>query len=609
MSRRIPQWFISELLEKVDIVDVIMSRMTLKKTGYNYSACCPFHQEKTPSFSVSQSKQFFYCFGCGAHGSALGFIMDFEHLSYPEAIEKLASSIGLTLPDTTDSDSAKQHYDKKQKYYELLQAATVVWAANLRTQAAQDAVNYLKARGLTGVIAKQFQLGFAMNQWNQLIEKLTTQGWSIAELKTVGLISHKKDSRPYDYFRNRIMFPIRNKQGKTIAFGGRVIHEGMPKYLNSPETPLFQKNETLYGLYESLNAKSSDKSWDKAVLIVEGYMDVIALQQLGYPHVVACLGTAITAKQIKQLFNYYTTLIFCFDGDQAGEKASFRALENSMMFMEEGRECRFVLLPTSYDPDALIREKGIDAFNTLVENGLVLSNYLLDYCSKQCSLDSTEGRSKLIGLVKPHLLKLPESIYKHVITQQLAKLVKMDESALQACLAIDNKKQVVKATRKEALVKIKQQPNKRRYALKQRQVVLTPILRIILLLLQDITLAQTLSDVQSKKLAQCTSPDGQLGAKILTYIQYEYNQSLGGFVEFIKQEIAEQELKYLLDLIAQASSALSVEMMQTELLDTVDKVLKENEIFENQALIKNLAEVDFSSLSAEEKKKINELYK
>ena len=606
MSKRIPQWFINELLVKVDIVDVIRSRIKLKKSGYNYSACCPFHQEKTPSFTVNQTKQFFYCFGCGAHGSALGFLMDFEHLSYPEAIDKLAGSLGIALPAISQSE--QDHYAQQSLYYKVLNDAAEYWANNLRQKDSQIAVDYLKnKRGLTGQIAKEFKIGFAGDSWTQLVDFLTQQGWNKKQLKTMGLMRESANGRLYDYFRNRIMFPIRNKKGQTIAFGGRVIKDGSPKYLNSPETPLFQKGSSLYGLYESLQKKNESVVTGLAdiVFVVEGYMDVIALQQLGIANVVACLGTAITSKQIKQLFYHYPTIIFCFDGDKAGEKAALRALETSISYMEEGRACKFVFFPEGQDPDMFIRAKGVACFKELALQGLVLSKYLLQYCQQQCDMSSTEGRAKLIGLMKPYLQQLADGLYRFVVLEDLAKLVSIDVNKLYD--SIFSKEVKVDITK--ALPRKHGRMLTRKLLRKNKKVILTPALRVMSLVLQNRLLIELLSEQQWHGLKACQLEECILCNKVLNYFKQVPIESLGGVLDLIKDEITDKEAELLLGPIANKSWSLEPSAMEVEFLSSIDKLLLDNQVFVEQKLIGELANKNVDELSFEQKQKIKELYK
>lgn len=604
MSKRIPSWFINELLNKVDIVDIIRAKINLKKAGVNYLACCPFHHEKTASFTVSQSKQFFYCFGCGVHGSALGFIMDFEQVSFPAAINKLANILGIALPHNIQSEL--EHNTQNKQHYLLLNQAANYWCNNLRSQQAKAAVAYLKQRGLTGQIAKEFKLGFANDHWTTLRDYLLQQGWTLVALKNVGLIKEKATSS-YDYFRNRIIFPIRNRQGQIIAFGGRVIIDGNPKYLNSPETSLFHKRSALYGLYESLYNKSNVLDSD-SVVVVEGYMDVLALHQLGIKHAVACLGTAINVQHIKQLFGYYNTLVFCFDGDKAGNKAALRALEVSIELMEEGRECRFVFLPTGDDPDNFIRAKGLDVFKQYLLQAGVLSRYLIDYCSKQCELASIEGRAKLIGLIRPYLKQMLNNSYRQLVVDALAQIVLLDITVLQELLFknIDKSSTIEKMhSNNNSLSPVRRLLTKN----KNKKCMLTPALRMISLILQHNRLANLVSNKQLELFKHSQHKGCRLIYKVLYYFENNSGESLGALLELIKQDITAIEADFLLGTVTNCLCFLTKKEVEIEFIASLNKILSNNQLLADESKIYNLINVNLADLSQAQKQQIKELYK
>jgi len=429
---RIPQGFIDDLLDRLDIVDVVGSRIDLRKTGKNYSARCPFHNEKTPSFSVSPDKQFYYCFGCGAGGNAVGFVMDHDHLNFPEAVESLARHCGMEVPREAARDSAVDHY--RRKLYEAMENADRFYRTQLRQHSdKQLAINYLKKRGLSGNISSTFGIGFAPEGWDNLIANLCQHDDDIKILIDAGLVVRKDDGRQktYDRFRNRIIFPIRDTRGRTIGFGGRVLDDSKPKYLNSPETPIFHKGRELYGLYEAHKALGTITS----LVVVEGYMDVVALNQHGIHNVVATLGTAATVDHLEKLFRYTTDVIFCFDGDSAGVKAAQRALETCLPAMTDGRTARFLFLPDGEDPDTLVRKLGKDSFNRMLDDAQPLSDFLFSHLSEGINLSSMDGKARLSQLAAPMINRLPSGVFQNLMLKELAKRTDMDVDALTAIIA------------------------------------------------------------------------------------------------------------------------------------------------------------------------------
>ncbi len=422
MAKRIPQDFIDELMNRVDIVEVIDTRVPLKKAGREYQACCPFHNEKTPSFTVSPAKQFYHCFGCGAHGTALGFLMEYEHLSFPEAVEALAHTVGLEVPRQDDGRGPRPT-KQGEDLYALMGRCDEFYRQQLRQHpAAGRAVDYLKARGVSGEIAAEYGMGFAPPGWDNLIQAMTAgeaQAEALRErLVTAGMVIRKDEKRCYDRFRERIMFPIRDRRGRTIAFGGRIIDEGEPKYLNSPETPIFHKGRELYGLYEATRALRKIER----LLVVEGYMDVVALAQFGVRYAVATLGTATTREHLTRLFRLTPEVVFCFDGDRAGRDAAWRALQNALPVMQEGFEIRFLFLPEGEDPDSYIRREGREAFEAAVGEARPLSEYFFDHLQAGLDMDSLEGRGRLVKLARPLLQQLPEGVFRQMMVDRLARL-------------------------------------------------------------------------------------------------------------------------------------------------------------------------------------------
>ena len=416
MAGRIPQNFIDELLNRVDIVEVIDSRIALKKAGREFQACCPFHNEKTPSFTVSPGKQFYHCFGCGAHGSAIGFLMDYENLEFPEAIEELARAAGLEVP--RENGTGPRPEQRNTDHYALLERADQFYRSQLREHAqAQKAVDYLKQRGLSGEIAARFGIGYAPPGWDSLLRHLGSDAQTRDAAVELGLLVRKDDGRLYDRFRDRVMFPIRDRRGRCIGFGGRVFGDEKPKYMNSPESPLFHKGKELYGLFEA--RKASQKL--ERLLVVEGYMDVVALAQFGLTNAVATLGTATTPEHLERLYRTVPEVVFCFDGDAAGRRAAWRALENAMPVLRDGREARFLFLPEGDDPDSLVRRIGSESFREKTVDSVPLSRFFYESLSQQVDTRSVDGRAHLVELARPLLQKLPDSVFRELMLEELSQ--------------------------------------------------------------------------------------------------------------------------------------------------------------------------------------------
>jgi DNA primase len=424
MAGLIPQDFISDLVARADIVEVIGRRVQLKKAGREFKACCPFHDEKTPSFTVSPSKGFYHCFGCGAHGTPIDFLMEFDHMSFPEAVETLANSMGVEVP-RTESDRPARRYDE---LFELTSRVEHFWQSALRENDA--AVNYLKQRGIDGTTAKRFGLGYAVDGWSTLLDKFGTSPEAIERLLTTGLIIRKDNGGHYDRFRDRITFPIRDARGRCIGFGGRAMGDGEPKYLNSPETVLFHKGRELYGLFEARQALRQIER----LVVVEGYMDVVALARHGIDFSVATLGTATTTDHLNRLFRLTENVDFCFDADRAGKQAAWRALETALPQIREGRQVRFVFLPDGHDPDSFVNEFGSAAFVEALDNGVALSDYLIAELASQVNLDTVDGRARLAELSKPLLAKIPPGVYRELLIESLADTVQLSSAKLDRML-------------------------------------------------------------------------------------------------------------------------------------------------------------------------------
>ena len=429
MAGRIPQAFLDDLLDRVDIVEVIDRRVKLRKSGKNYSARCPFHEEKTPSFSVNPDKQFYYCFGCGAGGNALGFLMDYENLDFPRAVETLASSAGLEVP-REPSQGGPDHAEREQSnkaLYALMEQVAGFYKQQLRNHPqARRAVDYLKQRGLTGEIAKQFDLGFAPPGWDNLLKALGATPAQVKLLKDSGMLVENEAGRIYDRFRDRVVFPIRDQRGRVVAFGGRVLGDDKPKYLNSPETDIFHKGRELYGLYQ---ARQASRKLER-LLVVEGYMDVIALAQHGISYATATLGTATSKTHLERIYRLCPEVVFCFDGDEAGRKAAFRAMEAALPCMEDGRQARFLFLPEGEDPDTAVRSGGAEHFQQLLGQAMPLEQFLFESVAAGLDTNSMDGKARLSKLALPYIRQFPEGVYRQLMFQALAERTGLDQASL-----------------------------------------------------------------------------------------------------------------------------------------------------------------------------------
>ncbi|MDR2195374.1 MAG: DNA primase [Gallionellaceae bacterium] len=425
----IPQNFIHDLLNRIDIVDVVERYVPLKKAGANYEARCPFHNDKSPSFTVSRSKQFYHCFGCGAHGNAIGFLMEYNGMTFPDAVEDLARSIGVTVPRETSSVAAQRKV--APDLYEVMQTATRYYREQLKQS--PRAIEYLKRRGLSGEIAARFGIGYAPEGWQNL--EAVFPNYQDASLVETGLVIANDEGKRYDRFRDRIMFPIVNARGQIIGFGGRILDQGEPKYLNSPETQLFEKGRELYGLFQAQKAIRAEKK----ALVVEGYMDVVALAQLGVEYAVATLGTATTPFHIQKLLKLTEQVVFCFDGDTAGRRAAWRALENALPHLQDGKQLRFLFLPPEHDPDSYIRAHGKDAFERLLEiESLPLSAYLLGELSAQVDLQTQEGRSALLEHAKPLVTAITAPATGLLLRKELAARAGVSQDELEGLYKIQS---------------------------------------------------------------------------------------------------------------------------------------------------------------------------
>ncbi|MDP9014572.1 MAG: DNA primase [Pseudomonadota bacterium] len=438
MAGRIPDSFLDELVARSDIVEVIGARVPLKKGGREYKACCPFHNEKSPSFWVSPDKQFYHCFGCGAHGTVIGFLMQYEKMEFIDAVADLAQRAGLELPREAQAPRDPGTAD----LHDVMARASRFFEQNLADNA--RAGKYVAARGLDAKTSAAFALGYAPDAWNALLNRFGAHEDERRRLLQVGLViertapserdgeraagDEQRSAGYYDRFRDRLMFPIRDSRGRVIGFGGRIIDQGEPKYLNSPETPLFHKGRELYGLYEARQARADFKR----LVIVEGYMDVVRLHQAGITYAVATLGTATTQEHLNKIFRMTSEVVFCFDGDRAGRQAARRAMENSLELARDGRELKFMFLPEGHDPDTLVAAEGADAFEHRLRSALPLSEYLVQQLSSAVDLDHQEGRAKLKALAAPLFARMPEGIYRELLADRLAATVGMPAAAFKS---------------------------------------------------------------------------------------------------------------------------------------------------------------------------------
>lgn len=503
----VPREFITELLNRTDIVNLIDSLLPgpLKKTGSNYSAACPFHDEKTPSFSVSAPKQFYYCFGCGASGNAISFLMDYEKLSFRESVSKLAQQAGLTIPNQQRGPHALSQ-NKQTDFYQLMADVNQYYQQQLQQHpAAQAAKRYLQHRKLNPQIIQQYQLGFAPPGWDNLLKHFKSKNHKEALLAT-GMLVNKENSRSYDRYRNRITFPIHDKRGRVIGFGGRVISDkDTPKYLNSPETALFHKRQELYGLYQAVQAKRHIA----CLLVVEGYMDVVSLAQYGIDYAVATLGTSTTEDHIKLLARYSQQIIFCFDGDAAGQTAAWRALETTLPVLTDDLQVQFMFLSQGEDPDSLIRKIGKSSFEQKIAQASTLSAFMYTHLTKSLNLDTMDGKSKLVKLASPLLNKMTAQTLRHLMLSQLSKLVRIDIDRLNHLITTQNTVQPPSSTRN-------QQP-------------LSTIQLATALLLQNPHLAKLIA--KNEKTAMLGEDEGKILLKLVDLLRHNPHLTTAALVE------------------------------------------------------------------------------
>ena len=577
MAGRIPQSFIDDLIARVDIVDVIDERVPLKRAGRDYTACCPFHEEKTPSFSVSPAKQFYYCFGCGAHGTAVGFLMDYGHMEFVEAIEELARRTGVEIPREVVEYRAN---DTTQALYDALEQAQVFYSKQLRDHdVAEKAVTYLKTRGLSGETAAQFSLGFAPPGWDTLAKHFGSAPGSNNTLIQAGLLIEKDQGRGYDRFRDRVMFPIRNRRGQVIGFGARALGDENPKYLNSPETPVFHKGQELYGLYE---VKQANRHLDK-LFVVEGYMDVVSLFQAGITNAVATLGTAATPDHIQRLFRTTPNVVFCFDGDKAGRRAAWRALENLLPAMKDGWIASFMFLPEGEDPDSIAMAHGKQGFMRLADEATNLSTFLFDTLSSQVDLGSLEGRARLIELARPLLASINADAFKNLALQKLGQISGLNAQEL-AKLVLDG-----------ARVPI-ERPNGRVRARSNSNPSL--VRRAITLLLYRPKMGTLIESTD--RLRVLAMPGAELLAEVVELVKTNPTIKTGAIVERFRSH---EQGRHLAKLAVEAAPVLD-EGLEREFTDAVRKL---EQMVDEQRFSQLTAKARAGALSNEEEREFKQL--
>ncbi|MBT8050220.1 MAG: DNA primase [Gammaproteobacteria bacterium] len=511
MGGLIPDSFIEELLGRIDIVEIIERRVPLKKAGREFQARCPFHDEKTPSFTVSPQKQFYHCFGCGAHGSAIGFMMNYEGLEFVDAVEELARHAGLQVPREASSRPRPS-----AGLYELLDKAAVFYQQQLKDNS--EAVAYLKQRGLSGEVAKDFGIGYAPPGWDGLIGKLGTDEKRLDHLRKAGMIS-KGRSGEYDKFRHRIMFPIHDRRGRVIAFGGRALGDDGPKYLNSPETELFHKGRELYGLYL---ARRSEAKLER-ILVVEGYMDVVALAQFGLRNCVATLGTATTGDHAELLFRAADEVIFCFDGDRAGRQAAWRALENTLPRLKDGRQARFLFLPEGEDPDSMVRQEGAEAFNRRLDAAQPLSDYFFEHFTAEVDMAALDGRARLVAKARPALEVIPDGVFRDMMFERLGTLA---QHRLRSRASVTSARGARQTTGRPAL---------------QR----TPMRVALAHLVQDPSLAGSAAHDHDEALQGCTLKGFEIWLELVDFCSKSPNMTTAQLLELLHDHPARSHLEKL----------------------------------------------------------------
>ena len=580
MAGRIPKSFIDELVSRADIVEVIDQYVPLRKAGRDYKACCPFHEEKTASFTVSPAKQFYHCFGCQAHGTAIGFLIDYANMEFVDAVEELARRLAMEVP--RDAESTDEG-ESTQSVYDMLERANAYYQRQLRQHPeAPKAVEYLKNRGLSGEVAAEFQLGFAPPGWDNLVRELGHGEPERAELMRAGLTAQRDSGGSYDRFRDRIVFPIHDRRGRPIGFGGRVLGDDTPKYLNSPETPVFHKGRELYGLGHARSAKPQQSR----VFVVEGYMDVVALAQHGIRNTVATLGTSATPEHLSQLFRIWPDVVFCFDGDDAGRRAAWRALEIALPLMREGRQAFFMFLPEGDDPDSAVRAHGPDQFELRADEAHSLGTFLFQRLAAQVDLETIDGRSRLHELARPLLARIPAGSFHRLATQRLAELTGIDADDLTR-LSMEDKE----AARP-----------KRRVATRVRPASpgISPTRKAITLLVQSPELASISGALEL--LREVETAGAKLLVELIELLVENPNLTTAALIERYRDHETGRHLASL----AVAQMDLEVGLQQ-EFEDCLQRVAEQEREEREEERFKALAAKDLSLLSEEDKRELSQL--
>lgn len=583
MKQFIPRSFIDQLLARIDIYELIDSRVKLKKAGRDYQACCPFHHEKTPSFTVSRQKQFYHCFGCGAHGNAISFLMEYENMEFVEAVEELSGMCGLEVPYEQSGSASgsfnknKLDYQSKRDLYQYMDDITTFYQQNLTNSIPAKA--YLEKRGLSSEVVERFRIGFAPNQMNAVLKKFGINNEQRQQLFTLGMLSRSERSSGYDRFRHRIMFPIRDRRGRIIAFGGRVLGDEKPKYLNSPETVIYHKGNELYGFYEALQINNKPES----LLVVEGYMDVVALAQFGIDNAVAALGTATTSEQIHQLFRASEKIICCYDGDRAGRDAAWRALENALPHLHDGRQLKFIFLPDGEDPDSYVRNIGKEEFLHTLESAVQLSDFIFSHLLQQVDMSSQEGKAKLSSLAVPLIEKIPGNTLRLFLRDMLGqKLGILDPQKLNALFTGENKQQSHKIPEPST-----------------SQIKRTPIRLLIALLLQEPSLVRliTAQDPQLESIKNLEMPGGSLFYQLACHCRDYDDMTTGQLLEHWR---GKEEYKHL-EKLATWNHLIDEDNFGETFNDNLNFIY--NEIID-KTINKLIAKERQSSLTSQEKQQL-----
>ncbi len=578
MAGLIPQNFIDDLIARVDIVEIMGSRIQIKKAGKEFKAVCPFHDDSNPSLTISPSKGFYHCFSCGAHGTAVGFLMNYEHLSFIEAIESLASSLGVEIP----YEQNQQPIKKNNNLYDLLAEIQAHYQLLLKKNS--GAIEYLKNRGITGDVAKRFNIGFAPPGWRNILDKYGTSKNGTSELLKLGLIIQKDNNNYYDRFRERIMFPIRDNRGRYIGFGGRILNQEQPKYLNSPETPLFHKGRELYGLYECQQALRNIQR----IVVVEGYMDVISLAQHGIDYAVASMGTATTDDHFNRLFRLTDYIYFCFDGDQAGLDAAWRALKNALPHVREGRQIKFVFLPEKDDPDTYVKKNSATAFEKELDDGLDLSDFLIEKLAKDIDMKSIDGRARLAEKTKPLINQIPKGIFKELILEKLSEAIGLSTAKLNKLL-VNQDYQLARNGRSRIISKL---PKKK---LKGGPSVIKKAITLIL------NYPSIANDINHEKIGKNAKPGVEILKKLVTTIQEKPQITTAGLIELWRDD---PEGKFLGQLAISELPENEDFNAKDELQDCLHQIMRDN----HKARITHLINKQSNNeLASDEKKELKDL--